>query len=342
MEWIEPQFSRERVNKAGIALANSNQSNEDITVFHNWRSSHAYPMQVMIDFLRKNSLRIDKNSIVVQRLKRAPSIINKLRRESNMNLSRMEDIAGCRAILSNLNKVRDLHRCLKDSKTNNILYRERDYINNPKDSGYRGVHLVYRYNGAKDKFRNMNVELQIRTKIQHSWATAVEVIDTFTNQSLKSGNGDNKWLELFKCIGAEFSNLENFLTNKINDYSNFDKIMDLTKELHLFEKLSLFRISVKAITENLSNETKNKESYFLINLDLNSKTGFYRTFRKDELEMATNIYNEFDDSNQKNKDIVLVSAKSLKELKKAYPNYFVDTKEFEKNLTKVINIYTSK
>ena len=233
-------------------------------VFHNWRSAHTYPMQIMNYFLRDNSLYVDKNSIVVRWLKRAPSIIYKLRREPYMDLSRMEDIGGCRAILSTLNKVRELQDRLKNSSSSNILHRERDYITNPKTSGYRGVHLIYGYNGEKDKFVNMKVELQIRTKIQYSWATAVEVIDTFTGRSLKSGEGEEKWLRFFKLISIEVEKLESDSIRYDFNKDNFYEISNLVEELKIFDRLRMFTMSIHAITRRL--KPSKKGVYFLIDL----------------------------------------------------------------------------
>ena len=98
----------------------------------------------------------------------------------------MEDIAGCRAVVDSIDNVRDVYKSLKKSRTKNILVRERDYISKPKESGYRGVHLVFKYNCRKKEYHGMAVELQIRSKIQHSWATAVEIVGTFTKQALKA------------------------------------------------------------------------------------------------------------------------------------------------------------
>ena len=60
-----------------------------------------------------------------------------------MSLSRMEDIAGCRAVVENENFVKRVSNSLKKSRTKNILARERNYIETPKPSGYRGIHLVF-------------------------------------------------------------------------------------------------------------------------------------------------------------------------------------------------------
>lgn len=120
MNWIEPKFSREKVRQAGKALIKSNvkskEFKEAVPVLHNWRSAHAFPMQIMLDLLRKNAIRIDKRALAVQRLKRASSILQKLYREEGMSLSRMEDIAGCRAVVDNSLYVNRLHESLKKTE----------------------------------------------------------------------------------------------------------------------------------------------------------------------------------------------------------------------------------
>ena len=42
-------------------------------------------------------------------------------------------------------------------------------------SGYRGVHLIYRYNSdRKTEYNTLLIEMQLRSQLQHAWATAVE------------------------------------------------------------------------------------------------------------------------------------------------------------------------
>ena len=96
MEWIELEFSKERVKKAGRSIisapVDSDEFKEAVPIFHNWRAAHAFPMQIMLDLLRKTARRIDPNALAVQRLKRVTSIFDKIIREPTMNLCRMEDI----------------------------------------------------------------------------------------------------------------------------------------------------------------------------------------------------------------------------------------------------------
>ncbi len=82
-----------------------------------------------------------------------------------------------------------------------------DYIRNPKEDGYKSIHLIGKFKNSEGELRS--IELQIRTKVQHSWATAVEIVDLFTNQSLKSNSGKTIWKDFFKHTSDQFALLEN-------------------------------------------------------------------------------------------------------------------------------------
>ncbi|MDY6953379.1 MAG: RelA/SpoT domain-containing protein [Thermodesulfobacteriota bacterium] len=270
MQWIEPEYSKEKVKKAGKFLiaekVDGHKFREAVPVFFNWRSAHAFPMQIMLDLLRKNAIRINKKALVVQRLKRVPSIFNKLFREKGMSLSRMEDIAGCRAVLNDTKEVKQLYNNLKNSRTKNILHRERDYISNPKESGYRGIHLVFKYNGSKEKYCGLFVELQLRTNIQHSWATAVEVVGTFTKQALKASYGEPVWLEFFKYASVEFAKLEKCPVD--TKYDGIDTLKKLKKCIEILEiekRLNAFNVAVKTIS---SRSGTRGAGYYILFLDL--------------------------------------------------------------------------
>ena len=182
-----------------------------------------------------------------------------------MNLSRMEDIGGCRAVVSNSTQVKSIYKTLKNSRTKHILHRERDYISNPKESGYRGIHLVYKYNGSKDKFKGLPVEIQIRSKIQHSWATAVEVVGTFTKQALKAHTGDADWLKFFKYTSIEFAKLEGYNPDEI--YTNVDTFKELEKleiKLDVKNRLRAFNVAIEKLTDS----KEDGAGYYIFLLDM--------------------------------------------------------------------------
>ena len=121
---------------------------------------------------------------ITQRLKRRNTVWDKLRREPTMKLSRMQDIGGCRAVLPSPEAVaRVLQRFTANSlRRNGSADRVLDYVESPRDSGYRAVHIHTRYRGRR-------VEVQLRTPWQHRWARVVEHLTSRTGIDYKSGDG---------------------------------------------------------------------------------------------------------------------------------------------------------
>ena len=96
---VFPIYSRKEVKKAGIILLDDNCEDRTwaLDVLNNWRACHSYPVNTFQAYLRlKIKTHAYKNYIVVQRIKRTPSIIGKLKRYPEMQLSRMHDIGGMR------------------------------------------------------------------------------------------------------------------------------------------------------------------------------------------------------------------------------------------------------
>ena len=116
MYWTKPKgYTKERINRAGDVLISDASSDEEkngaLEILDNWRAIHSYPMHVFKIRLKNTSKLVDKDSLTAQRLKRASSIISKLKRRYNgsdptMKLSQMQDISGCRAVLSNFAMVK--------------------------------------------------------------------------------------------------------------------------------------------------------------------------------------------------------------------------------------------
>ena len=57
----------------------------------------------------------------------------------------MQDIGGARAVLPDIDDVDRLREAYKRGRTKHQLVGQKDYVRQPKTSGYRGIHLVYRY-----------------------------------------------------------------------------------------------------------------------------------------------------------------------------------------------------
>jgi ppGpp synthetase/RelA/SpoT-type nucleotidyltranferase len=90
------------------------------------------------------------------------------------------------------------------------LWDEDDYIHDSKKDSYRCHHLKYAYTGRGNSVihNGRRIEVQIRTNLQHSWATAVEAIGMSRGEELKSGQGSPEWRRLFALMSAEFAEAE--------------------------------------------------------------------------------------------------------------------------------------
>ena len=84
---------------------------------------------------------------------------------------RLSDIAGIRIICSFAKDIYSMVDILKSMPDANVR-REKDYVSNPKPSGYRSFHLIIEipvfYSG---KTEGIPVEIQIRTAAMDFWAT---------------------------------------------------------------------------------------------------------------------------------------------------------------------------
>lgn len=124
------------------------------------------------------SLQYDRNPIesIKTRIKSMESILKKVRdRDIPLTLASLEenirDIAGVRVICSFLDDIYMLADCLlqQDDVT---LIEMKDYIKNPKASGYRSLHLIVEIPiFLQNEKRIMKVEVQLRTIAMDFWAS---------------------------------------------------------------------------------------------------------------------------------------------------------------------------
>ena len=332
---IELRFSKNSVNKAGQALVKNNEALHDDAkdILDNWRACHVSPLNSFQTSLRQKLKKTDPDALVSQRLKRTPSIIAKLKRYPGMSLSRMQDIGGIRAVVSNMQEVRELEQYYKKgTRVFSIIKGGKDYINYPKDSGYRSIHQIFK---CKNGF---SIELQIRTQIQHAWATAVETMGTFLDHSLKSSEGPEEWLEFFALASSAFSVLESTPRipgfDTLTDQKTFEQLLDMEKKLDVLNKLSGFRVVAKHITDD-----KRKGKYHLVTLDLDSMKANIQSFQSQFVHKANEEYSKKEEevSAGRNIQVVLVTSESIAALKKAYPSYFLDSQNFARKVRTVYN-----
>lgn len=113
--------------------------------------------------------------IIKTRLKSFESIRDKLERKGcPFNVESIEqnlsDVAGIRVICSFLDDIYMLAKCLIEQDDVTLL-TQKDYIKNPKENGYRSLHLIVEVPiFLQNEKRNMKVEVQFRTMAMEFWA----------------------------------------------------------------------------------------------------------------------------------------------------------------------------
>ena len=338
-KWPAPSFTRGEVDRAGRLLAQNGVADplvvgHALDVISNWRSSHSFPLNTFQVTLRSRSSSVCERPIVAQRLKRVPSIFDKLRRFPTMKLSQMQDIGGARAVLPSVEDVETLRTIYRQRKTGHLLVGDKDYVTKPKASGYRSVHLVYRYRSDRKKVYNgLNIELQLRTRLQHAWATAVETVGTFLGQSLKASEGREDWLRFFELIGSGFALAERTPpgTNVPEDPGVLvETIRDAARRLQVKEKIEAFGSALRVTGEH---EDMRRDKYFLLALQPEQGLLTIRNYRDDKLADATRDYLALEKNLATTAgETVLVASDSLESLRRAFPNYYLDTETFVREM----------
>lgn len=200
---MSSELSKTRVNRAGERLAAAHDDGitlppDECDVVVRWREMHAVPL-VWTTLAMQRRLSLGAS----YRLKRLPQIITKLARAGSMNLARMQDIGGCRVILETLSDLSQARADIESrTRPHYEVVRVVDYCNDGRDvTGYRAMHMIVRR-------QEMEIEVQLRTRLQHAWAEAVERAANRTGFALKDGEGPPRVVEFFRLASECLAKLD--------------------------------------------------------------------------------------------------------------------------------------
>jgi len=222
--------------------------------------------------------------------------------------------------ISKLHKATGFHHIRKEGQY-------KDYITNPKESGYRGIHDVYAYQSKKgydrsDKWNGLLVEIQYRTIYQHAWATAVEVADYLTNCRAKFSQGNSDQQEFFRyaseIIARAYENrvsCKNTLSNQ-DLIANFKKLEQKTNLLQRLKQLKSISKIPEIFKQNL-----------VIHFTIKDDQPKFDIYGFNSLPVA-GIHYFILEKKYPTDDIVLVKSSDRKSILEAYRNYFADAKDF--------------
>ncbi len=331
-------YSKSVVVGAGRAIAGKlpmgDEAIEAYRIAHSWRNSHVLPMRRIRHELAWRSRRIqDEGLHVVARLKRMQSIRKKLS-QTNYSLYQMQDLGGCRAILDSMSSVSALLDVYRSGGANRPIGREDDYVESPKADGYRCRHLIFKFNGPDDDqdYGRHFVEVQIRTQLQHAWATAVEAVGLFENEDIKGGQGDPKWRRLFQIVSSDFAREEGSPIvpgTSEDEHERRRELVELAGDLDALKMLDGIREAIHFSDNVLSSEAR----YYMIRYDYVRREVHIRPHAYLPSGLIAYVEQEQEDGF----NTVLVEVDKLSDLKAAYPNYFLDVGLFTEKLRQAVS-----
>lgn len=319
-----PGGSKKRVNRAGAAVRTGTATEEDLRVIDEWRAAHRGVLNTFQAILRNRTK--DTGIAVAQRHKRKRTIFDKLDRFPQMQLARMDDVAGCRLIFGRVSDLYEFRGRFLQARFNHQRRNELekyDYIKQPKETGYRGVHDVYEYDVNSEigkGLAGLYVEIQYRTLVQHAWATAVEVIGFVTESQPKFQQGDKRYERAMALASEIFARAYESAKGAFPDVSDRDLVAEflaLDRELHLLRMLRGLNATDKAVSAK-------RNAILIMSSTGELEVKMYRE-APDALRALFELEKEMPD-----RDIVLVRADTSDDVRIAFRNYFSDARDFIK------------
>ena len=238
--------------------------------------------------------------------------------------------------IDQVDAIVELYRKADDRKGRPKLLEkpQYDYIRNPKRDGYRSHHLVMEYQSDSPKyseFGGLKVEIQVRTRLQHAWATAVETAGLFRSEDYKSPvkKGRPEWEEFFALTSALFAAKENRPIGPAAPNgrdSVVARLLELNAEHQFMDQFAEWKVTL----EHFENRLVPKGTQFLLYLNVREGRAVLREYPRNQSSEAFAAYANLEKSVRQTPEIsvVLVSTEDVSGLKRAYPNYLADTSIF--------------
>lgn len=197
--------SNAAIDRLGEKIAFELVTGDDLRDLDAWRRTFTSAYEEVVR-LTRDMLKLAPTG---RPAKSTPSIIDKLRRES-IRLSQMQDIAGCRVVVSD-----SLEQDAIVLRLNGVV-ADATVVDRRKvpSYGYRAVHVIAKLHGRQ-------VEIQVRTALQHSWAELSEKLSDRLGPSLKYGEGDPSITGLLGSWSDQIGEIEELEWSIANNAQDF-------------------------------------------------------------------------------------------------------------------------
>ena len=225
------QLTISQLNKIGERLRQNLATDEDLRSLDKYISSFTPAFDYVFENLTKLGLNPGGRSH-----KTTQSIVAKLNRERT-RLSKMQDIAGCRIEVQN--RI-EQDRIAAKLRAEYAGAHNQDRRVRPSH-GYRAVHLLVQIFGHP-------IEIQIRTTLQHAWAsTAERLADDFGDIGIKYGGGPENIRESLSRLSEMIADFESIEA----EYLDFRPQQNQEERFSLLaEKLQAQKARLRKLCEN--------------------------------------------------------------------------------------------
>ena len=165
-------LSNAQVDQLGDRLRRPPLDEADLTLLDEYRRSFGPAYEEVVSTLRKLG-----QQPTGRPAKTTFSLVAKMKRET-IRLSQVQDIAGCRVVVANLEEQEQAATALQRAfpKVTVVDRRTRP------THGYRAVHVIV-------EVLDRAVEIQVRTMLQHTWAELSEKLSDLVDPAIKYGGG---------------------------------------------------------------------------------------------------------------------------------------------------------
>lgn len=325
-----------RAGKALVAPLASNQEREAaIEVANYWREIHGEVLQRALEDIEGLS-GFDDDVLVAGRIKKFDTIVDKLNRpKTPSDLQTMYDIAGCRLVVPDLRQLEKFCSsfsalaCYDSQKT-----ARHDYLARPRPSGYRGRHVVLHYDDLSCGHK-LFVEVQVRTQLQHDWATAVEMHDEAVKSRLKFNEIDNPAGRFFRKAALVIEQIER--KGRVRASEIRDAIGEREELPRAFEVIEVLKAACNASTVLGEAPSAESDGYCLVDFlpdvqalslsPLAIEAAMPEYFRREQQDEAGEH------------NLVLVKGATPDRLARLYPNYFGDISSFVSLVDKYMDAF---
>jgi putative GTP pyrophosphokinase len=185
-------ISKSKIDRLGDRLKADQDTEDDLRLLAEFRRSFFPAYESVIRAIR-DELGLQPTG---RPAKSTTSISDKLNRESS-RLTQIQDIAGCRLIVSDIREqervIADLLRVFPGAK---VIDRRAS-----PSHGYRAVHVIV-------NVKERPVEVQVRTSLQHRWAEVSEKFSDIFDPAIKYGSGDKTVRTLLDATSGRIAAIE--------------------------------------------------------------------------------------------------------------------------------------